>query len=146
MAFIRFALLLFWPSALWSLYIATIMISDGQENGTLIMLILIIFPISFIIASVSALNYSSKTKEALASKNKFILLLFWPTVLLSIFMLLPILLWDSGKDLTSMLQITIWVIFPISFILAFGSLMGRKSKQKEILPLNGNIEKEKAPN
>gem|GEM_PF-5342153 len=52
------------------------MISDGQENGTLIMLILIIFPISFIIASVSALNYSSKTKEALASKNKFILLLF----------------------------------------------------------------------
>ena len=56
MAFIRFALLLFWPSALWSLYIATIMISDGQENGTLIMLILIIFPISFIIASVSALN------------------------------------------------------------------------------------------
>ena len=146
MAFIRFALLLFWPSALWSLYIATIMISDGQENGTLIMLILIIFPISFIIASVSALNDSSKTKEALASKNKFILLLFWPTVLLSIFMLLHILLWDSGKDLTSMLQITIWVIFPISFILAFGSLMGRKSKQKEILPLNGNIEKEKAPN
>ena len=68
-------------------------------------------------------------------------MLFWPTVLLSIFMLLPILLWDSGKDLTSMLQITIWVIFPISFILAFGSLMGRKSKQKEILPLNGNIEK-----